>query len=123
MDSSLKHRRVPKVCLALACTLALYLASSTSAQDQARHSFDSANLDRSCKPCDDFNEFASGGWLKSHPIPPEYPLWGSFITVIDENQKKLKSLLESAAQNTSASPGSTEQKIGDFYASCADTSA
>ena len=109
--------------LLLIGSLSMLLAvQSTNAQDQSKHSYDPANLDRSCKPCDDFNEFASGSWLKSHPIPPEYPLWGSFITVIDENQKKLKSLLETAAQNTAAAPGSVEQKIGDFYSTCIDTS-
>jgi putative endopeptidase len=107
----------------IAIAIAVVAATATGAQDQPKHSYDLAKLDKSCKPCDDFNQFASGGWLKSHSIPPEYPFWGSFITVIDENQKKLKSLLEAAAQNNSAAPGSNDQKIGDFYASCVDTSA
>src|SRR5262249_20804408 len=76
-----------------------------------------------CKPCDDFNQFANGGWLKSHPIPPEYPLWGSFVMLTDENQKKLKGILEDAAGDTRAARGSSGQKSGDFYASCMDTSA
>ena len=59
------------------------------AQQQRGHGFDLANLDKSCKPCDDFNRFASGGWAKTHPIPPEYPVWGSFATLTDENQKKI----------------------------------
>jgi len=101
----------------------LLLVGGISAQDQPRHSYDPANLDKTCKPCDDFAQFSNGGWLKSHPIPPEYPLWGSFVTLADENQKKLKSVLEAAAQNPSAASGSNEQKIGNFYASCIDTSA
>jgi putative endopeptidase len=90
------------------------------AADDATHGYDVANLDRTCKPCDDFYQFAVGGWLKNNPIPPEFPEWGSFITLTDKNEQALHGLLETAA-NTSAAPGSNEQKIGDFYASCMDT--
>ena len=92
-----------------------------AAEDGTAHGFDPANLDRSCKPCDDFHQFAVGGWLKNNPIPAEYPVWGSFVTLADKNQEALRGILEKAAANTSASPGSNEQKIGDFYASCMDT--
>jgi len=91
------------------------------AADDATHGYDVANLDRTCKPCDDFYQFAVGGWLKNNPIPPEFPEWGSFITLTDKNEQALHGLLETAAANTSAAPGSNEQKIGDFYASCMDT--
>jgi predicted metalloendopeptidase len=90
------------------------------AADDAAHGYDVANLDRTCKPCDDFYQFAVGGWLKNNPIPPEFPEWGSFITLADKNEQALHGLLETAAANTSAAPGSNEQKIGDFYASCMD---
>ena len=91
------------------------------AADDATHGYDVANLDRTCKPCDDFYQFAVGGWLKNNPIPPEFPEWGSFITLADKNEQALHGLLETAAANTSAAPGSNEQKIADFYASCMDT--
>ena len=91
------------------------------AADDATHGYDVANLDRTCKPCDDFYQFAVGGWLKNNPIPPEFPEWGSFITLADKNEQALHGLLETAAANTPAAPGSNEQKIGDFYASCMDT--
>ena len=90
-------------------------------EDRAAHGFDAANLDRTCKPCDDFHQFAVGGWLKNNPIPAQYPVWGSFITLADKNQEALRGILESAAANSSATAGSNEQKIGDFYASCMDT--
>jgi len=48
---------------------------------------DVANLDRTCKPCDDFHQFAVGGWLKTNPIPAQYPVWGSFITLADKNKR------------------------------------
>src|SRR5712675_351956 len=92
-----------------------------AAEDEASHGFGAAKLDRTCRPCDDFHQFAVGGWLKNNPIPAQYPVWGSFITLADKNQEALRGILDSAAANTSASAGSNEQKIGDFYASCMDT--
>ena len=84
--------------------------------------FDTSNLDKTCKPCDDFYQFAMGGWMKSNPIPPEYPNWGTFTQLADKNQKNVRQVLEDAAAATGAS-GSNEQKIGDFYAACMDTDA
>jgi putative endopeptidase len=84
--------------------------------------FSTTNLDRSCKPCEDFYQFAMGGWMKNNPIPPDYPSWGTFAELADKNQKSLRTILEHA-QNAKAAAGSNEQKIGDFYASCMDTAA
>ncbi|MCU1317569.1 MAG: peptidase [Candidatus Acidoferrum typicum] len=84
--------------------------------------FDTANLDKTCKPCDDFYQFAMGGWMKSNPIPPEYSSWGTFTQLADKNQQNLRQILDDAVKSNAA-PGSNEQKIGDFYASCMDTTA
>ena len=84
--------------------------------------FAPSNLDKTCKPCDDFYQFAMGGWMKSNPIPPEFPNWGTFTVLQDQNQTSMRNILE-AAMNAKAEPGSNEQKIGDFYASCMDTAA
>jgi putative endopeptidase len=84
--------------------------------------FDTKNLDRSCKPCDDFFEFAMGGWMKANPVPPEYSTWGSFTVLLDKNQQNLRQILETE-ENAKSASGSNGQKIGDFYASCMDTSA
>ena len=40
--------------------------------------FDTANMDTSVKPSDDFFMYANGGWIKRTQIPPEYSRWGSF---------------------------------------------
>jgi putative endopeptidase len=111
--------------LAMSILAALFVAFTAShrllAADDATHGYDVANLDRTCKPCDDFYQFAVGGWLKANPIPPEFPMWGSFVTLADKNEQALHAILEAAAANASAAPGSNEQKIGDFFASCMDT--
>ena len=99
------------------------LDGSPKAADRAKSwGFDTANLDKTCKPCDDFYQFAMGGWMKANPIPPEYSIWGSFSQLADRNQTNLREILEAAA-NSKAAVGTNEQKIGDFYASCMDTAA
>ena len=97
-------------------------ASAKPAGDSSYWGFDTANLDKSCKPCDDFYQFAMGGWMKANPIPPAYSTWGSFSQLVDKNQQNLRQILE-AAEKQQAVAGSNEQKIGDFYASCMDTAA
>jgi putative endopeptidase len=91
--------------------------------EQTGHGFDLANLDRSVSPCDDFFQFADGGWVKSHPIPAAYPSWGTFNKLHEDNENALQKILDKAAADKSAAPGSNWQKIGDFYASCMDEAA
>jgi putative endopeptidase len=97
-------------------------STASAAGDAPSWGFSLSNLDKSCKPCDDFYEFAMGGWMKANPIPAEYPSWGTFAQLRDNNLTAMHTILETAAK-ANAPAGSNEQKIGDFYASCMDTSA
>jgi putative endopeptidase len=122
MTSSIAMRRVAAVVVLVAASLAVLRASSARADGEGGWGFSESNLDRSCKPCDDFNQFAMGGWMKNNPIPAEYPNWGSFTMLADRNQSVLRGILEDAAKSNAAA-GSNQQKIGDFYSSCMDTAA
>jgi len=84
------------------------------------HGVELTILDKTCKPCDDFFNFANGEWLKKNPIPAAYPSWGRFNELAERNREELRGILESAAADSKAPSGSNEQKIGDFYASCMD---
>jgi len=94
---------------------------SSQSKTQTIHGFDASNLDRSANACHDFYQFADGGWMSKNPIPAAYPTWGSFNQLADKNQEVLHKILDDASHNTTAKKGTTEQKIGDFYASCMDT--
>ena len=96
--------------------------SAKAAGDAPSWGFSLSNLDRTCKPCDDFYEFAMGSWMKANPIPAEYPAWGTFSKLRDNNLTAMRTILE-AASKANAPAGSNEQKIGDFYATCLDTAA
>ena len=115
-------RRIFAVILLVAGSLGVLRAKGAGQEGSGGWGFSEANLDRSCKPCDDFNQFAMGGWMKNNPIPAEYPNWGSFTMLADRNQTVLRTILEDATKANRAA-GSNQQKIGDFYSSCMDTTA
>jgi putative endopeptidase len=81
-----------------------------------------ANLDRHANACVNFYQFAAGGWMARHPIPPQYPAWGTFVELEQHNEETLRSILEKDAR-AKAPVGSNTQKLGDFYSSCMDTPA
>ncbi len=97
-------------------------AAAKPAGDAGYWGFDTANLDKTCKPCEDFYQFAMGGWRKANPIPAEYSTWGTFTQLRDKNLTAMRTILEASAK-ANAPAGSNEQKIGVFYASCMDTTA
>jgi len=115
-------RRIFAVLIVVVGSLGVLRANSGRADGESGWGFSEANLDRSCKPCDDFNQFAMGGWMKNNPIPAEYPNWGSFTMLADRNQTVLRTILDDATK-ANAAAGTNQQKIGDFYSSCMDTTA
>ncbi len=119
---SKKARMTLGACLILCLSCALILPLVRTVKADANWGFAMSNLDKTCKPCDDFFQFAMGGWMKSNPIPPEYLTWGSFTVLRDKNLTDLRTILESVAKQNPAA-GSDKQKIADFYGSCMDTSA
>ena len=84
---------------------------------------DVADLDRSVSACDDFFEFSGGNWLKANPVPSYATSWGPRNLLGLRTQATLKQILEEAAANRTAAPGSNAQKVGDFYGAAMDTVA
>ncbi len=96
--------------------------SSSGAAPAKIPSFDVKAMDTTADPCVDFYQYACGGWMNAHPLPPDRAVWGRFNEVADRNQEVLRQILEKAA-DTSRPRTPDEQKIGDFYASCMDEAA
>src|SRR5437660_10967439 len=88
-------------------------------EDKNPPPFDTANMDTSVKPSDDFFLYANGGWIKRTPIPPEYSRWGSFNQLIEKNNDALHDVAERVAKGTTATD-SDAKKVGDYYASGMD---
>ncbi len=79
------------------------------------------NMDTAVKPGNNFYEYVNGGWIKEHPVPPEYSQYGAFTILYEQNQKKLRALIKKVSMEEEAPKGSIAQKIRDFYNSGMDT--
>lgn len=73
------------------------------------------NMDLAVQPGTDFYRYACGGWMKNNPLKPEYARFGSFNTVAEENNKRIREIIEGLAEQPQGH-GSLGQKIGDLYA-------
>ncbi len=80
------------------------------------YGFDTAGMDRSVKPGDDFYDYANGTWAKNTPIPADKSNYGAFNTLDDLSRERTRRILEAAQQDPSS-------KIGAAYASYMDAAA
>lgn len=97
------------------CVAAALCISSDTVQDEKVPGLDPKNMDLTVKPTDNFFQYVNGNWVKNNPIPESESSWGVFNELYEKNFKKLKTILEEAAADKSAVPGSNTQKIRDFY--------
>jgi predicted metalloendopeptidase len=79
-----------------------------------------AHFDRSVRPQDDFYRYVNGGWLKTTQIPSDRAEFGSFSALAEESQKRIRSIVEENAGQSSQSQDPGQQKIGDLFKSFMD---
>jgi putative endopeptidase len=79
-------------------------------------------LDRTTDPCDDFYQFACGGWIKRTEIPADKPVaMRSFVEIEDRILEYEHVLLEQARTQPGDDPAA--RQLGAFYGSCMDEAA
>ena len=75
--------------------------------------FDTAGMDSSVQPGNDFYGYANGNWAKNTPIPADKSNYGSFTLLEDLSRERTKTIIEDQAKDP-------DSKIGAAYASFMD---
>jgi putative endopeptidase len=115
-------RLAPVPTLALLASLAACRTTPPRPSPEAPPpALDEAALDRTVSPCDDFYQFACGGWMARTEIPPERSYWSRGFGELEErNARELRRILDAAAAGRTDPRDRFAGKVGDYYAACMD---
>ena len=83
---------------------------------------DTAQMDTSVKPGDDFYKYVNGRWLATFKIPADKASYGAFDLLSDKAEEDVRALLAELGTSRPA-PGSVGQKVIDLYESWMDEAA
>ncbi len=80
------------------------------------YGFDTAGMDSTVRPGDDFYQYANGTWAKNTPIPPDKSNYGSFTALQDISQQRVRDILDAARNDPNS-------RVGAAYSSFLDEAA
>ncbi|MGD0361223.1 MAG: M13 family metallopeptidase [Bryobacteraceae bacterium] len=97
------------------CLLAAAFAAAClpAADGPSASGVDLKAMDPAVNPCQNFYQYACGGWRKNNPIPPDQSRWARFNELAERNLAIERGILEKAGSS----------QIGEFYAACMDEPA
>ena len=81
---------------------------------------DIAGLDPDIRVQDDLFRHVNGPWLRTADIPADRATAGAFMTLFDEAEKKVRTIIETCRDESDQSDDPEVRKIGDLYASFMD---
>lgn len=82
-----------------------------------KHGINIDNLDQTVSPKEDFYRYSCGGWMKKHPLTPEYSRYGMFDHLRENARNQLKDLILNLSENQESKVlGTVAQKVSDLYA-------
>ncbi len=91
-------------------------AESAAKPELGTFGFDTAGMDTSVQPGDDFYAYANGTWAKNTPIPADKSNYGMFTALGDLSQVRTREILDAAK-------GDPDSMIGRNYAAYLDGAA
>lgn len=94
--------------------LALTLSVLTAGAQNVGKGYDRSCMNPNVKPGDDFVEYATGNYIKTHPLRDDQTENGAFVDLYELNQKRLNELIVGFA-TTPQPKGSLGQKVGTLY--------
>lgn len=96
------------------------MSAAVLAQTSAQRGIEVSDMNPKVAACDDFFEYANGGWRAANPIPASMPRWSRRWEAGETTKDKLREILEAIAATRNHPKGSVEQLTGDFYSACMD---
>ncbi|MET0815873.1 MAG: M13 family metallopeptidase [Pseudoxanthomonas sp.] len=79
---------------------------------------DTAGMDKSVAPGDDFFAYANGNWARNTEIPADRSSYGSFTLITEQALKDTHAILQQAAAGKTT--GDDLRRIGDYYTAFMD---
>ncbi len=118
-------KKLTGVCLAMvamtaAAGVGVKAGAAEPAEGKGVSGIELKNISKTISPGKDFYEYVNEAWLKSTEIPADRSNYGSFSVLEDDTKAAIRTLVEAAAADKNAAPGSDAQKVGDFYRSLTD---
>ncbi len=83
---------------------------------------DTAGMDKSVAPGNDFYDYGNGGWMKKTEIPADHASWGAFGILEEEVTRRNADLIQQAGKSAAAA-GSDSAMVGAFYDAYMDEAA
>jgi putative endopeptidase len=83
---------------------------------------DTAGMDKSVKPGDDFFGYVSGNWAKNTPIPSDRSSYGAFAVLRDLSEARVRKLVEGYKVGNPAKDGD-QAKVAALYRAFMDEAA
>jgi putative endopeptidase len=103
--------------------LAMSIGVAAHAQSAILKSVDTRDLNRTAKACDNFYDFANGGWRANNPIPATMDRWSRRWQAGEANKDRLRIILDELSSAPHRAVGTPAQLTGDFYAACTNATA
>ena len=115
--------------LAIALTIGTLVSCENTEQkkdsnmeEKTNQALKKSDMNLSVKAGENFFEYANGGWMKANPVPSDKTQYGSFTVLYDNNQKKLKSLVDEL-QSSEEFKNDEARKIAVIFKTGMDTAA
>ncbi|HVF34032.1 MAG TPA: M13 family metallopeptidase [Candidatus Saccharimonadia bacterium] len=93
-------------------------AAARNGPELGSFGIDTAGMDTTVKPGDDFHAYANGNWVRNTPIPADRSRYSMFTLLTEKALARTRVIVEDAAARDAAT--GAERKVGDYYVAFMD---